>query len=247
MEHVQAAVILAAGSGTRMRSSLPGKPKGFVELGGQPIIVRSIQQLQAAGIEQIVLVTGYQSQCYEDLARQYTQVRIVQNARYATSGSMYSLYQARELVEPPFLLLDCDLIYEPRAISALLSYSRPNAILLSGTTHLGDEYYVETCGDYYRRTSQNKAELQQVTGEFVGISRIDRTLFDAMLADAEACFHTSLDLNYEVCIDHVAASTEVFFLLIEDLVWAEIDDAEQLRRAEKLVLPKLLGKGGWSK
>src|SRR5919206_3822240 len=95
MEHVQAAVILAAGSGTRMRSSLPGKPKGFVELGGQPIIVRSIQQLQAAGIEQIVLVTGYQSQCYEDLARQYTQVRTVQNVRYATSGSMYSLYQAR--------------------------------------------------------------------------------------------------------------------------------------------------------
>lgn len=243
MESVRSAVILAAGLCTRIKDCLPVKPKGFVELGGQPIIERSIEQLQASGLEQIVLVTGYESGYYEELAEQYANVQTVRNDCYAASGSMYSLYQVRGLVDPPFLLLDCDLVYEARAIEALRSFARPNAILLSGTTHSGDEYYVETCGAYYRRTSQNRADLQKVTGEFVGISRIDRTLFDAMLAEAEACFHTSLDLNYEACIDRVAATTKVFFLLIEDLVWAEIDDQAQLRRAQTLVLPRLPARG----
>ena len=40
---------------------------------------------------------------------------------FAASGSMYSLYCARTAVQGDYLLLESDLIYEPRALDELLA------------------------------------------------------------------------------------------------------------------------------
>ena len=55
---IRQAVILAAGMGTRLRGELDDRPKGFIELGERPIIVESLERLRAAGIEDVVIVTG---------------------------------------------------------------------------------------------------------------------------------------------------------------------------------------------
>ena len=48
---ISTAVILAAGRGTRLAGELKDCPKGFLRLGGKPIIEESIDRLLAAGIE----------------------------------------------------------------------------------------------------------------------------------------------------------------------------------------------------
>ena len=53
------AVILAAGMGTRLGALGEGRPKGFVEIGGVPIVERSIACLVARGIDRIVIGTGF--------------------------------------------------------------------------------------------------------------------------------------------------------------------------------------------
>lgn len=50
------AVVLAAGKGTRMRSTLP---KPLVPLAGRAIVLRLIDTLQAAGVDDIVVVVGH--------------------------------------------------------------------------------------------------------------------------------------------------------------------------------------------
>ena len=50
------AVILAAGKGTRMRSTLP---KPLVPLAGRAIVLRLIDSLKAAGVDDIVVVVGH--------------------------------------------------------------------------------------------------------------------------------------------------------------------------------------------
>ena len=69
MTHLTCAVILAAGRGQRLKSVLPDKPKGFIELDGLPIIERSIRQLKQAGLSEIIIVTGYAAGYYEALAQ----------------------------------------------------------------------------------------------------------------------------------------------------------------------------------
>ena len=56
---------MAAGLGTRFGHYTELVPKGFVEVGGKPMIIRSIETLLSCGIERIILGTGYKKEAYE--------------------------------------------------------------------------------------------------------------------------------------------------------------------------------------
>ncbi|MEZ5564526.1 MAG: NTP transferase domain-containing protein [Gammaproteobacteria bacterium] len=98
---VRSAVILAAGRGTRLTGLIGNYPKGFLKLGERSIVEESIDRLVQAGIHDVVIVTGHCAPHYEALAQRYPGLlRTIHNPRFADSGSMYSLYCARQLVGP---------------------------------------------------------------------------------------------------------------------------------------------------
>ena len=195
---IDTAVILAAGLGTRLRDEVADVPKGFLRLGEQTIIEESIGRLAAAGIQDILIVTGYCADHYERLAARHDGlVRTVHNPAFAASGSMYSLYCGRGLIDRDFLLLESDLIFEPRALACLLDHPSPDGILVSGATHAGDEVYVATRDGLLVDMSKNRASLAatddtEVTGELVGICKISVPLFDDMQQIAAMAFADSL-------------------------------------------------------
>ena len=53
---VKTAVFMAAGVGSRLRGYIDNIPKGFLEIGNQPIIERSVKILMDHGIEKILEV-----------------------------------------------------------------------------------------------------------------------------------------------------------------------------------------------
>ena len=240
MQPITTAVILAAGLGMRLRDTFSGKPKGLLSIGGVPLVERSIQQLIAHGIHEIIIVTGYLAEEYEALADAYPTVRTVHNPSYADSGSMYSLYCARDAITGPFLLLESDLLYESRALSTLLNSPFEAAILVSGFTQSGDELYIETRDDYFYHMSKERRELQHIVGELVGISKISNTLFEKMIAYSSAYFQKSLHLHYEDgCLNQVAKETQIPICFVPDLLWTEIDNAAHLHRAESVIWPQI--------
>ena len=240
MQPITTAVILAAGLGMRLRDTFSGKPKGLLSIGGVPLVERSIQQLIAHGIHDIIIVTGYLAEEYEALADAYPTVRTVHNPSYADSGSMYSLYCARDAITGPFLLLESDLLYESRALSTLLNSPFEAAILVSGFTQSGDELYIETRDDYFYHMSKERRELQHIVGELVGISKISNTLFEKMIAYSSAYFQKSLHLHYEDgCLNQVAKETQIPICFVPDLLWTEIDNAAHLHRAESVIWPQI--------
>src|SRR5579883_2907224 len=109
MRHCTHAIILAAGLGSRLGESHSRKPKGFISVGGEAIIRRSIRLLLTEGIETITLVTGHLSRFYKELKEDFPELQTIHNEQYARSGSMYSLWCARDIVSAPFLLLESDL------------------------------------------------------------------------------------------------------------------------------------------
>jgi 2-aminoethylphosphonate-pyruvate transaminase len=239
---IQVAVILAAGMGVRLKEMGQSIPKGFLQFGNQPIIEESIERLQHCGIQKIIIVTGHLSEFYERLKERYSQVVTVHNPQYAESGSLCSLYCARELVGSDFLLLESDLIYEQRALETVLAFPKDNVILLSGATNAGDEVYVKTAGETIVAMSKNKADLgEQIAGELVGISKISHPLFQRMLQQAELMFKSSLKVDYESDgLVAVAQSYPVYYTVITDLLWGEIDDKQHLLRAKKEIYPAIL-------
>ena len=230
------AVILAAGMGVRLKELNRGIPKGFISLADDvPIIEHSIEALLACGISDIIIVTGFMDEYYENLRSKYPQIKTVRNEKFSETGTMYSLWCARKLINTDFILLESDLIFETRAISELLESPVKNSLLITGKTEAGDEVYVEARGDSVKQISKDKKVLGSIVGEFIGVSRLSYDFYLKLIPIAEESFESDLKVSYDMdCFVTVADKTPLGFLKIENLLWAEIDDALQLKRAQKI-------------
>ena len=115
---VQSAVILATGRGIPLEARGQLKPKACLRFGQKTIVEESVLRLLAVGIKRIVIVTGHLAEHYQPLREQFPHaVELVHNPHFGDSGSMYSLFCARHLLEEDFLLLESDLVYERRALT----------------------------------------------------------------------------------------------------------------------------------
>lgn len=242
MSHCKHAIILAAGLGSRLGISHGRKPKGFISIGGEALVRRSIRLLLTEGVETITLLTGYLSGFYEDLTEDCPELQTIHNEQYARSGSMYSLWCARHIVSAPFLLLESDLIYERRALTIPQKADSADAILISGKTGSGDEVYVETSGGHVCRMSKHPSELNGIGGELVGISKISPDTFSQMIAYAERWFtEKGLNLEYEQCINGIIQDGAIVpYIKVNDLLWTEIDDTNHLNRATTRIFPAIV-------
>ena len=80
------AIILAAGRGSRLKGLTDDRPKCLVELGGVRLLDWQLAALKAAGIEDVVVVTGYRA----DLL-QAEGVRTIHNPDWARTNMVRSL------------------------------------------------------------------------------------------------------------------------------------------------------------
>lgn len=229
--------------GTRLRGVHPELPKGLLELGGCSLIQRSLENLFARGITQIVLVTGYRADAYQAfLAANFSAVKTIHNPDFARTGSMHSLFLARPAVAGDFLLLESDLLYEPRALDELLRRPADDCILLSGATGQGDEVYAYSAASAPQRLNLLTKTLQPTfkpAGEFVGISRLTTAFFAAMCRHYETQIAFPSNYHYDDCLSDLSVTLPLHLLKIENLLWGEIDDPAHYERVVTRVLPAL--------
>lgn len=232
-------MIMAAGMGTRFGHYTDLIPKGFVEIGGKPMIIRSIETLLACGIERIVIGTGYKSEAYEELKEKYPMIETCYSPRYAETNSMYTLYNTRELIGgDDFLLLESDLIFDKNAIRELLECQEPDVMLITPVTKFQDQYYVEYDEKHVlTRCSVNKEEVD-AKGELVGIHKLSHTFFNKMCEDYGKIVEIQPKLGYEYELLRMSQNiSPVFVLNAKNVRWYEIDDPQDLAYAEEHVLP----------
>ncbi len=235
---ITTAVILAAGLGSRLKGISGDKPKGFLVLGGQPMVEKSVCKLLQQGIENIIIGTGYLNEEYDRLAEKYPQITCVENKHYASTGSMYTLYNLKDHLKEDFLLLESDLIYEHRSLTLLLEEGRLDVVLASGKTNSNDEVYIEVDSrGYLKNMSKKKQDLKDIYGELVGITKVSYATFQDMCAYAELKFKEHLKIDYEEVLVGVASDHPVYIKKVEDLAWCEIDDERHLHRAVYEVYP----------
>jgi choline kinase len=119
-------VILAAGMGTRLGSPKAGVPKPLMSVGGMPLVGYALEQAQAAGCTEAVIVTGYQGarvrEAVEAIGAAMT-IRFVEN-HDPTAPNGHSLLAAERLAAPRFYLQMVDHLFERPVLAKLAATAR---------------------------------------------------------------------------------------------------------------------------
>jgi len=110
------AIILAAGRGTRMGPYGKDKPKSLLQIKGYSLLQRQVETLRAAGIHEIVIVTGFR----HDLIS-LPDVRYCHNPRYATTNMVESLLCARSELVGPVVVAYADILYSTEMVEKLMA------------------------------------------------------------------------------------------------------------------------------
>ena len=104
MNTVKRAIIMAAGTGSRMNPVTLDTPKPLVRVNGVRMIDTVIQALHANNINEIYIVVGYLKEQFEQLKADYPNITLIENPYYDTCNNISSLYVAREHIEDAIIL-----------------------------------------------------------------------------------------------------------------------------------------------
>jgi len=232
---IRTALLLAAGTGSRLQPLTDDLPKCLTEINETTILERLVQGLQSWGFERLVVVVGHMDDClrdYLDRLESGLTIEYVSNEKYRTTNNIYSLWAARHAIQEPFLLLECDLIFDDVLLGKMLEPDRiaVSRILpwMNGTTvsldhsqrvvrfYMGEDLSPETGAhktvNMYSFSQPSWRRITQKLEEFVSAGRVNgyyEAVFAEMVAEG--------NLSFEA----------VFF---DDQRWYEIDTLVDLLR-----------------
>lgn len=135
--------IIAAGLGERLQAHGITTPKPLIEIGGRPLIARTIDAVCAAGATRVACIVNAETNRVRDYLRDTrwpVPVDVIQRTTASSAESFLAL--APLLAHEPFLLTTVDTICDPRALAALVAHARaqsPAASVLGVTTTVDDE------------------------------------------------------------------------------------------------------------
>ena len=231
------AVILAAGQGLRLAAPR-GRPKCLREVGGAPLVRHQLDGLAAVGIDDVVIVVGYEQARIRDSVG--SRARYVTNDRFAETNSMYSFVLGQRVVYDDLLVMNSDVYCDPRMFGLLLE-AKGDALLYdssSGREHEQMKVHV--------RSGRTLVEMSKtlppsrVSGENVGILRLSRGTVEATADAAAALIAGGHERAWLAeAINVVAQEQPIRCVDVEGWPWVEIDFPEDLAKAREEVFPRV--------
>jgi histidinol-phosphate/aromatic aminotransferase/cobyric acid decarboxylase-like protein/choline kinase len=244
------ALILAAGIGRRLGHLTNDRTKAMVEVHGRTLLDRSLEALVAHGVDRIVIVVGYHAQGVRDaVGDDYrgTPVTYVENVDYATTNNIHSLYlAANELAKDDTLLLESDLIYEPRIIERLLAHPSPNVVAveayqpwMDGTmVTLGADHVIEA----FVPTHLVDGQAMDQYFKTVNIYKLSQDFIENRYLPFLEAYVRSVgaDEYYEQVLRVIAGLDNhgLVGMPVEGERWYEIDDMQDYQIAETMFAPE---------
>ncbi|MEI6040334.1 MAG: sugar phosphate nucleotidyltransferase [Candidatus Berkelbacteria bacterium] len=155
-----AAVILAAGKGTRMNEGLASPiPKVMFELHGKPIIDWAVQSIKDVGVNRIVLVVGYKREMIQD----YFGDKLEYAIQEEQLGTGHAVAQARLLLasqtEQVIVFYGDSPLYTPGSIKRLMNMHEEQKATISMLTVVSPEGDLTGYGRVFRNELGHVADI----------------------------------------------------------------------------------------
>ncbi len=235
---INRAIILAAGSSTRLRPLTNNIPKTLLRIGRATIFDTSISILHRFNIDDIIVVTGYAADMLEEhVQRNYSdnntiRFRFVRNDKL-NLGNIYSFYIAREYMDNDFILLNSDVLFHPKILEYLLTYD-VSALAVDDHKILGEEEMkVKVNESGVIKDISKNMPVKDADGEYIGVMKLTSKDATMIIKSIKHLFNKGIyNLYYEDAIRLVAHEYDVFYKCsTRGLQCIEIDTQEDLKNA----------------
>lgn len=232
-------VILAAGMARRLQPLTNKTPKCLLKTGNRTLLDRILDSVRKAGLRDIVIVTGFESQqIKQHIAAFHPELSIefIHNERFDETNNIYSLWLTRQSLEgQQLLLLDSDILFHHQILKKLLDGEQRSCLALRESDKLGDEEIKITVDESgFVKSISKEVPTHLAIGESLGIeffSTADTlTLFESV--HRFVAEKGRVNDFYEVAFEEVISrGMKIRPVPVGDLPCMEIDTAADLEAA----------------
>lgn len=241
------AVILAAGISSRLRPLTDSTPKCLLKIGDKTILERTLDNLLAYYLDDIIIVTGYlEEQIKSFITQNYPQLNItyIINDKYDNTNNIYSLWMTKDFVtDNEILLMDSDILFDKKILDLLLKSKHKNCLALRSDHQLSDEEIkVRLNNDKSIAEISKSVDLKLAVGESIGIEKFSaeftNTLFEIL--DRRILVERKVNIFYEAAFqDAINTGNKIYAVDIGSLKCIELDFAEDIEKANQEVIKYL--------
>ena len=224
------AILFAAGKGTRISKHIAEIPKCMLEIGGKPLILRTVEMLLQKGVS-VSIITGYKKEIIHS-ALEGLPVRIYVNPFYQVTNSIASMWFAKEELktQEDILFANAD-VYWNQDIFDLLADDPRDAVMLSDITRAD-------CGDYFFDTKRDvitaygkELSRENRTCEYVGISKIKAAFLPEFAARLDSLIDKEqYHLWWENVLYSFCGEKPIYAKDVQGKFWSEIDYIDDYER-----------------
>jgi choline kinase len=238
-------LVLAAGAGRRLRPHTDGLPKTLVALDdGTTVLERILANFSANGLRKATIVVGCFAEAITDRLDDLADgcgmdLDVVHNDHAEDRNNAYSLWCAREVLARGVLLSNGDTLHPPAVQEILLEEAADAAhirLAIDAAKPLGDEEMKVNVAANGTLTHISKGLPHKSYGEYIGVALIPARAAAALSEALERMWREDVQNYYEAAFQHLAAtSTPIETRPIGSVAWIEIDNLDDLRRANQLI------------
>lgn len=236
------AVIMAAGKGSRLGELTKGMPKAFVEIKGKKLIEYNIDLLHSFGIHDIIIVTGYRNDVFEELLKDKDGIRLVYNPFYETINVLGSFFVGMNNLTDDFIYMHADTLCAPKILENLVKLKAD--INLPVMFSFCDEEAMKVRTENGKIVEISKQiPLQKSEGEFIGIASFKKKVIPKIKQHTKKLMEEKDFTSYFEGVIQRLIDYEDFEIALESTdneFWCEIDFMEDYIRACKTIPEELL-------
>ncbi|MFH1861585.1 MAG: phosphocholine cytidylyltransferase family protein [bacterium] len=226
------ALILAAGMGSRLGGDTL---KPLLEVGGKPILLRLLDQLEENGIHDAIITVGFQNERIK-CALAGRNVKMIVNPFYRSSDNLVSFWIGQGELHEDFILSHADLVFEANLLAKLI-HSNGDIVLPMDRASLNEESMKIQLDDNRISGIGKEIALNLASGESLPLMKFSRrALGHLKRITSDFVRSAQLRLYLESAIRELTRSEDLITVVLDvtGYAWMEVDTWQDLKAARTL-------------
>jgi len=235
------AVILAAGTGSRLGNLTQDKPKCMLPIIDNKLLIDyQIEKLKEHGIgeKDIFVIGGYQ---FNVLKKHLSKrrVNLIFNPKFREWNNIYSFFLINDIsaiaYNDDFLLLNSDTLFHKDILKCLLSCPKVNCIVLDIYKKLGKEEMKVLVKNGKIVKFGKDIPTSLAKGEYIGLAKFRKSELISLFDIINKLIKTGkTDIWYEIAFNYVLDEINIGYIDTQAKPWIEIDTVEDYEKAREV-------------